>query len=574
MARMFPDRIPQPIRDDRSRDAECAMYETLRDGLDSDWTVFAWAGWVLRQPRDGASQGEVDFLLAHEEHGLLVLEVKGGVIGYDAPSSTWTSRSMNGAVHRIKDPVDQASRGRRAIEAKLQEARDWPGDGIPFAHAVAFPDCALPAGSLAPHAPREILLPYGDLSHIERRITEIVSFWRKSDGSRELGTAGMRVVRAVFANSFELRMPLGRALAEDSRELLTLTERQFFVLDALARNRRTIIEGGAGTGKTLLALEKAKRLARDQGFRTLLTCFNLPLAAHLRASSEGVPGLTVMNFHELCAVTARRAGHVVRDLERDELPNDYFRHELPALLLSALATDPERFEAVVVDEGQDFSPDDRAALELVLADRDDSVLYVFQDETQALYREATPWPSLGMMHCSLTENRRNSRAIHAVVSRLHHGAGTQALGPEGREPEFIVADSPRDQARELSRLLHRLIREEAVPPRSIAVLVSSRRAVPTLVTDHHIGAFEVTFAHDDAGDRVLVESVTRFKGLERDVVVLVRLDPVEYCEYEPLLLVGASRARHHLAVIGEEPLLKRFRAPSALASDPPANRSE
>ena len=169
-----------------------------------------------------------------------------------------------------------------------------------------------------------------------------------------------------------------------------------------------------------------------------------------------------MNFHELCAARARTAGLKVRDLAAPDLPNAYYRVDLPSLLVDAA--------------------------------------------------------------------------------------------------------SNREQARELSRVLHRLIRDENVPPGSIAVLVSSRRAVPELVQDGRIGAFEVTFAPDDPRDRVLVESVTRFKGLERDMVILVRLDPVEYCECAPMLHVGASRARQHLVVIGGPDVLARF-AGAAAAPD-------
>lgn len=563
MAQMFPDRIPQAMRDDAGRDAECELYAALRDALPDEWLVFASVGWVLRRRADGASQGEADFLLAHPVHGVVVIEVKGGIIEYNAPTASWTSRSLTGAVHSIKDPIEQAHRNRRAIEAKLREVAGWPGDGVPFAHAAAFPDCQIPAAAVSAHAPRELLLGFGDLGRLESWVQGVVGFWRKQDGAVIPGESGMQVVCRVFANSFQLRMPLGRAIAEDARQMVTLTERQFAVLDGLARNRRTVISGGAGTGKTLLALEKAKRLARDQGFRTLLTCFNLPLAAYLRASSEDVPNLTVMNFHELCAATARRAGFIVRDLAAPNLPNAYYRQDLPALLVDAIASSPERFEAVVVDEGQDFSPDDRAALELVLEDRADSVLYVFQDETQAIYREATPWPEPGMSLYTLTENRRNTRKIHEVVSRLHQGVPTEPLGAEGRPPEFLLAASAREQTRELSRVLHRLIREESVAPGAIAVLVSSRRAVPELVQDGRIGAFEVTFAPDDPRDRVLIESVTRFKGLERDVVILARLDPVEYCEYGPMLHVGASRARQHLVVIGSPDVLALFAGAAA-----------
>ena len=126
---------------------------------------------------------------------------------------------------------------------------------MPFAHAAAFPDYQIPDSALGAHSARQVLLGVGELGRLEAWLLGVVAFWRRPDGAVPLGDSGMHIVRRVFANSFQLRMPLGRAIAEDARQMLTLTERQFAVLDGLARNRRTLISGGAGTGKTLLALE-------------------------------------------------------------------------------------------------------------------------------------------------------------------------------------------------------------------------------------------------------------------------------------------------------------------------------
>ncbi len=83
MARMYPDRIRQPVRDSARLDAECAPYEALRDQLDDRWSVFAWVGWVLKRRGDGAARGEADFVLAQPEHGVVVLGVKGGVLSVE-----------------------------------------------------------------------------------------------------------------------------------------------------------------------------------------------------------------------------------------------------------------------------------------------------------------------------------------------------------------------------------------------------------------------------------------------------------------------------------------------------------
>jgi hypothetical protein len=561
MARMYPDRIPEIHRTNPERRAECDVYGALLESLSDDYTVFGWVSWVSRRPGGGMRDGEADFVIAHPEHGILVLEVKGGEIALDGVRGEWTSTSLGGHVHRLREsPFMQAKNHRYDLARKLADTPGWPAGAMRFGYAVAFPDSQPPAGDLGLDAPGALMLCRDSLGRLDERIAAIGHYWQRAESAVPApGTAGVEALCRVLASSFRLPVPLGRHVEESARRMMELSEAQFGVLDGLSRNRRVLVTGGAGTGKTRRALEKAKRLARDNGFRTLLTCFNRPLAEYLAASAGEVPNLTVLNFHELCATFARRTGVAVQTPVPYDLPNAFYREELPAMLVDALAVLPDRFEAIVLDEGQDFSALDRAALELALDDRSDSVLYVFQDETQAIYRDGTPWPEAKMSTFVLTENRRNTRAIHTVLGNLAGETRTRATGLPGAPPEFILAREPREQARALSRALHRLIREQGVPPGAIAVLTSSRRAAPELMEDGRIGAFEVTTEHAAAADRVLLESVTRFKGLERDVIVLVRLDPVSYCDYASLLYVGASRARVMLVVIGDEEVLRRFR---------------
>ncbi len=570
MARMYPDRIPAFVRTNPGRAAECSVYEALLDTLSDDYSVFGWVAWVGRRTGDGARDGEADFVIAHPEHGLLVLEVKGGAVAFDASAGAWSSTDLNGRVHPLQEsPFAQAARHRHELGRKLQDTPKWGGRSPTFGWAVALPDSSTPAGDLGLDGPRELLICHEHMGRIDERVASIGRYWQRREEHREpLGEDGVHAVRQVLAQSFQLRMPLGRVLQEDARSIVELSEAQFGVLDGLVHNRRVLVTGGAGTGKTLLALEKAKRLARDDGFRTLLTCFNLPLAEYLRASAGDIPLLTVRNFHELCSDFAQRAGHDVTVPTDGAAANIFYRETLPTLLADALTAIPDRFDAIVLDEGQDFSATDRAALEMTLDDRADSILYAFQDDTQAIYPDGSPWPATGMATFVLTENRRNTRAIHEVLGCLAGDTGTRAGGPPGTPQEFIVAREGREQARALSRVLHRLIKEQGVAPASIAVLVSSRRGEPPVVVDGRIGAFEATTEHDAADERILFESVTRFKGLERDVVILTRLDPVEYISYRPMLYVGASRARTMLIVIGDEETLRHFGGvPPAASAD-------
>ena len=147
------------------------------------------------------------------------------------------------------------------------------------------------------------------------------------------------------------------------------------------------------------------------------------------------------------------------------------------------------------------------------------------------------------------DNCRNTRSIHAV-SRALVNDETEAIGPEGRTPEFIVVEEAGEAAR-LAEVVTRLVRNEGVRPEQIAVLTAARRWLGSLAPFRRIGEYPVTA--DTAGvlGHVLLETIHRFKGLERPVVVLAGLrQPATHVDPAKLLYVGVSRAQVHLIVIG------------------------
>jgi hypothetical protein len=81
---------------------------------------------------------------------------------------------------------------------------------------------------------------------------------------------------------------------------IQLTQQQSRILRGIGARKRAAICGGAGTGKTLLALEKARQLAETTG-ETLLLCYNHLLADYLKTASLGVARLHAMNYHQLCS---------------------------------------------------------------------------------------------------------------------------------------------------------------------------------------------------------------------------------------------------------------------------------
>jgi len=387
-----------------------------------------------------------------------------------------------------------------------------------------------------------------DIKGLDKWMEKVFNFWVEQDDIEGIfGPRGMQMVEKLFAPSFDLRHPLAADLAEDERKILHLTEEQFAILDLLSRRRRVGIKGGAGTGKTMLALEKARRLA-SEGFRTLLTCYNRPLAEDLASRTEGVDNLTVMNFHQLCYSLARKADCPVADPEGQTPPPEYFEKELPAGLLKALeCLGEERYDAIVVDEGQDFAEDWWTALQFALSDPDYGILYVFFDDNQRVYHQVGSLPQ-DLDIYPLTKNLRNTVPIHRLACAFYEGGELRAGGPKGRPPEFIEAATEHAVARETSRVLHRLIHEEHLQPGDVAVLTGRSRDSSGLPKEGRIGAYEVADGRDPDSKKVVFDSIRRFKGLERPVAVLVELE--EVMNSPETLYVGLTRANTHLVVIG------------------------
>src|SRR5690606_38675242 len=168
---------------------------------------------------------------------------------------------------------------------------------------------------------------------------------------KPLGREGIGALERLLAHPFTLSFRIGAALDDASAEFRVLEPSQYLVLDQITEIPRALIQGGAGTGKTVLAIEEAVRAART-GRRTLLTCHGRALAAHFQRELSNVEGLTVSSFHALCGRMARQAGIAVSSGTSEQ---NLYESKLPEALYQAMEIRPDlKWDTIVVDEGQDF----------------------------------------------------------------------------------------------------------------------------------------------------------------------------------------------------------------------------
>lgn len=548
MAKIYPERPPQSVIDDPLRSSELKVFQVLRT-LPDKYRVFYSMHWQDHNQEYGVREGEADFVIAHPDMGVIILEVKGGGIRFDADSDKWFSQSRDGTVFEIKDPVEQGRRSHYEIAKKLEHLPGWTFEPFNIWHAVCFPDIYLKEGQfLKPDLPREVVIDAEDQNDINGSIKRIFDHLYGANISRGApGQERMRLIEGLLANSFSITTPLGIELDKEDEQLIELTEQQFRALALLGDRKRAAIAGCAGSGKTMLAARKAQQFS-DLGLSVLLVCFNVALSEDLR---KRLPQeIEVYNFHDLCRAATRQAGYSLSLASQSE--NDFYDVILPEALLQAADKIGRVYDAIIVDEGQDFKENYWIALESLL--KDDGYLYIFFDNNQNLFG------GLGTFGGLITEepfplyqNCRNTKSIHSLVAKFHNDPNSlMCYSPEGRPPEMISYSGEDDLLRQLPKLLHRLVIEEHVNNDDVVILTPRGEKTTRLIPGLKLGIFTLTNQPANHQSKIQATSVHKFKGLEKKIVILAEIDDRTQFNRDMIMYVGCSRARTHLIILSDE----------------------
>ena len=546
--------------------SEERVFLALQKTLPTGCLVFSNVLWLMKKEKcERPGEREADFVILHRKHGLLVLEVKGGRLKNDRGQFFRVLDS--GASYRIKSPVMQAKNNCHQLIDYLHTQLGVP-KMFPAGYGLVFPESPSVTSGFGMSMPREIVCFEQDLPNLGSQVFEMMKYWNPG----ELASNSKHDIDKIAEHFIPLCTSeplLGDIVPEQEKIFATLTKDQNKIVRLLADVPQALITGGAGTGKTFLALEKARQLCR-QGKKVILTCFNRPLAEMLEEQCKNTE-IEVYNYHRLCWLRAQAIGSLWHG--RKELPDPdgpdafksdsrYFQSWLPRALAASVKMGIEKYDAVIVDEAQDFDQDWLKGLRGLLRDSQQGVFYVFYDDNQNLWHP-NDLPPTGFPVFRLGDNLRNARPIFNTFRPLYSGISLESGGPEFGKVEMIVLPqwSPEYLQKELGRLLHRLVEHEKVAVTDIAVL--------TGVSTRHSKARDIA---ELAEQTILFSSVMRFKGLERPVVILIEMDPwfdesirqsyakmfVKLPDYERLsrsmLYVALSRARSHLFVIGGKSL--------------------
>lgn len=573
MARLIPNVSATSDRFRRSP-GEAAVYSALRALPDTIVVIHGLHTLIRREDQQQPDWGEADFVVLDPDRGILVVEVKGGAVRYDPDQDAWWIRGQRNREVRISDPARRAADRLRDLRTKLKEDQAWATLGLnesPGGHAVLFWDLDDIAGISRPNITPEIRGARSALLNLSAWLDGVYKYWGANTAP---GLLWRDHAVSVLARAFEVQPRLGIIVDRDDRQLNYWTDEQWRALQGARFMTKLGIAGGAGTGKTLLAIRRAQELARE-GERTLLLCFNSLLGDLLKrecklfaqANPHAAPVLA-MTFHDLCqwwalGVIGPRLGRDLLAEAKRDLPGQDENHVVrPQALALAFNDDTPEVKAIVIDEAQDFR--DAYWLPITqLHEARHTRLIVFYDTNQRLFHRSRGFPFDLSQSYILTRNCRNGRTIHAAAYRHYHGPEVSPNDVDGQAIERWDEPNLEQAAVRLRAELLRLIIKEKVSPEEIVVLLLDARqrglSLSTLERGLRDRRLRLSFGRhfESAAGCVRVETAGRFKGMEAAVVILWVQGWPEDEEERSFLYVGLSRPRQLLAVLGPPELVDR-----------------
>ena len=533
---MAPRLLPEHPKFETATERE--VWEVLRAKLASDDVLMA----NLRLS-DEVKDHEADIVAVLAGAGVVVVEVKGGSVG--VVDGQWR---QSGNDTRTFDPVDQARTTKYAIRKYVESDPRWRSSShqrIRWAHSVALPNTDLHDDFSMPDCPRWAVHGMGDIADLGRRLYDVVVMQETENISPSPEDVDL-IVEILNGRNLPV-LDISADAREREAEVDRLTLEQATLLRVTRLLNRVQVRGGAGSGKSVLALTQARQLSRGRGDleakRVALICCSFGLAAYFKR----VVDTWDLKHRPAFVGTFAELGRSWGAPDGTQDTSDPWESETPALMreLAAGLTRGQQFDSVILDEGQDFADSWWAPIMGALKDEETGGLFVYSDENQRITQRfgAPPVPLVPLI---LDHNLRNTRQIAETFNPL---APMRMLlrGGEGPEVQFVrchAAEALETADEQVGRLI-----ALGWKPHEVMLLTTgnSHPAQIERASNSDPERYWRSFWEDD----VFYGQVLGCKGLERRAVVLCVNEDTAADWSRERLYVGLSRATDQLIVVGD-----------------------
>lgn len=510
--------------------AEQRLFRQLKEAFYGEQGYIAFHSLNLPE-HPGKRFSEIDFLILCP-YGVYVLEVKGGGIKHH--QGHWYTIDRNRNQHTIQHPFKQGESALHAVEKQVTDLPELSEMRFSTGYGVVFPDVEWKQSGV--EWDRSLICDRKNFRSCEHWLRRLFDYWRKKSSNPPplLSSDQIHNIMQFLRPDFEQIEPLNSQLDYLKRRLVKLTEEQYRYLDIATANSRVLCFGGAGTGKTFLAVELARRLATD-GCQVVFVCQSNWLLHYLEAhlTHENI----MLSTLDGIALKSQRAGI-------------------------------QRYDVLIVDEGQDLFT--HKALEVMERHIDGGLAngkwYIFhdsnhqsgllgntevQEQSKVLEQLSHHMPA----QLPLSINCRNSTPIiQHIEGLLNVSIGQQGTGhgPAVREC-MSLPDCASALYQEIENLLQAGIGVGEISilspldfhSSSAAQLPQSIRSSLTQLDDYSVRSLPL--------NTISFAEIKHFKGLENEVVIVIDLPHPDQRSVQDKVVhyVALTRARSLLVVIWE-----------------------
>ena len=509
--------------------------------------------------------GELDFFVIAPNEGFFSIEVKHG--GISRKNGDWCFTNRNGQTTCKKTgPFAQQSATINSIRnyalkkiSHKKEMHDrfskilW-GSGVAFTSMTEFVDFGPEGHSWQVLTKQGLNFPVGAFISTLSKGSHSESsnkYWYDVHASRPTKKDCEDLVK-ILRGDFDIDYSEINRIKDTDVLIEEYTKEQFELLDFVRYNERCLIQGTAGTGKTLMALELLKREVKE-GDEVALFCFNNQLGERLSALSKNITDSNAkVKFCGTLHSYMSQYCESIKPSSLDQL-NKYFTEDLPIefLITNEYLPEGEKLDYLILDEAQDLlTPYYLEVFDLILkggikngkwvmfGDFSNQAIYLNKPEESILrlnsYATFTTFPPLKI-------NCRNTKEI-ATHNTLMTGARVPEFTSKNYLGNQVICKYPSKSSR-ISVILEILLKIESrkIPLEKVTLLSPKKFENSIISEDTQIRGF--------IDNGVLTSTIQGFKGLENTIIVLYDFDEVTSEKMQRLLYVGISRARQELFLI-------------------------
>lgn len=555
MAILLPDHV-----DPDASPAAQDIFRRLRNSQElGEWMCFHTLS-MVRQRRH--SDNDPDFVLLGPQ-GVLVLKIEEGHMKR-AGDGSWRQLNRRRSPKPVwieHGPFKQTSAATLALKGAMTHTFGSDVGNVMFGYGVMFPDMPLFESS-SPEWDADVVYQGIDrLRPIHGYVERLAQYWRRTKpGTRDLSSDELERYEKYLRANFEVALPLmSQVGASEEDELVWFTREQCDALDLMQSNDRVLVGGPAGSGKTFLAVEQARRLA-SRGVKTLVLCQNSLLGGFLKRlfSQPVFKGMVevhpLLNFLHATIKGSSFANEFAAESRKSSGIGLYFQYFLKAVNERGVSA----YDALIVDQGNDvLNGDTIFALDYVLSGGFEcgSWFVFYDDSTKADLAhgfESQVLEHLKSFAPATHHLARNCRSTEGITTQtaVVTGFPTGQAYTEGEKVKYRWYADPEGQLGDVKKVVALLLKQ-GTRPEEITILYPAGQL---FLRDHlRTLRLKAPLVELSAGSRYPVEagkigfaSVQAYRGLENRAVIVLGIDRIGEPWADALNYIGMSRARSTL----------------------------